>query len=150
MPPSAKRIGASRGREEPVGRADDEGCEPEDPGDEACPRCQTSPKRAFRHTDAAKRARAGPDCEGRKDAERETQESQHERPRCGAISHRAISHHALALSWLLPERPVAQEDVEDGTDSRDEGDDDPHDLLQTAHLGATDDVDDAEDPGNRM
>src|SRR5712691_1620050 len=49
-----------------------------------------------------------------------------------------------------PEGAVAQEEVKDGADPPDEGDDDPHDLLHAAHVGAPDDVDDAKDPGNRM
>src|SRR5713226_2773488 len=140
-PRTGTRICASSGRQEPVGRADDESCEPEDPGDEACRGSEGPLKRAIRRADTAQGARAGPDREGREDAERETEKTQDERARCGAISHRA-----LAPSGSLPERTVAQKDVDDGADPPDEGDDDPQDLLQPAHLGAPDDVDDTQDP----
>src|SRR5260370_32063801 len=56
----------------------------------------------------------------------------------------------LRVLRTSPEGAVAQEEVEDGADPPDKGDDDPHDLLHTAHLGASDDVDDAKDPGDRM
>src|SRR5260370_27130156 len=56
----------------------------------------------------------------------------------------------LRVLRTSPEGAVAQEEVEDGADPPDKGDDDPHDLLHTAHVGAPDDVDDAKDPGDRM
>src|SRR5713226_9791496 len=105
-PRTGTRICASSGRQEPVGRADDESCEPEDPGDEACRGSEGPLKRAIRRADTAQGARAGPDREGREDAERETEKTQDERARCGAISHRA-----LAPSGSLPERTVAQKKV---------------------------------------
>src|SRR5260370_40382543 len=68
-------------------------------------------------------------------------------PGAGCRSGRA---RRLRVIRTAPEGAVAQEEVEDGADPPDKGDDDPHDLLHTAHLGASDDVDDAKDPGDRM
>src|SRR5712692_7700623 len=72
------------------------------------------------------------------------------RPRTNARVAARSLHARVRVLRTSPEGAVAQEEVQDGADPPDEGDDDPQDLLHAAHLGAPDDVDDAKDPGNRM
>src|SRR5437588_3259332 len=49
-----------------------------------------------------------------------------------------------------PEPAVAQQDVQDRADAPDERDDDPDHLFRAAQVGAADDVDHAQDPGDRV
>src|ERR1700736_5491490 len=49
-----------------------------------------------------------------------------------------------------PESAVADQDVKDRPDPPDERDYDPDHLLESAHVAAPEDVDDAEDEGDRM
>src|SRR6266851_6573347 len=73
-------------------------------------------------------------------------------PRRPRTSARVAPRSRVLRSSIIssPERTVRQKQIEDRADAPQERDDDPYQLLHAAHVGAPDDVDDAEDPGQGM
>src|SRR6266851_7407038 len=73
-------------------------------------------------------------------------------PRRPRTSARVAPRSRVLRSSIIssPERTVRQKQIKDGADAPQERDDDPYQLLHAAHVGASDDVDDAEDPGQGM
>src|SRR5690348_15457061 len=62
-----------------------------------------------------------------------------------------VAARSLMGSGASPELAApAKEQIKDGPDAPGEGDDDPEDLPETAHVLAVDDVDHGEDVRNRM
>src|SRR5207302_10846166 len=61
-----------------------------------------------------------------------------------------VAARSLIRSATSPELAATQEDVEDRADAPEEGDDDPQQLREPAQLLAVDDVDHAEDEGDRV
>src|SRR2546429_9079817 len=60
-----------------------------------------------------------------------------------------VAPRSLIRSATSPELAATQEDVEDRADTPEEGDDDPQQLREPAQLLAVDDIDHAEDEGDR-